>query len=111
MSTEREQIIARARELDAATLDAEACAAGPGKFEGANDLELTVAVYIIAGHGFQDEQAGSVEYGLNGQRVGSYVLWEDDRGFVTLCSYKTERAAEQALAVEAEAQEGNCCDA
>lgn len=98
--TEREQIIADARELVPNLGEQVDWASGPGKFEGNSDRELAVAIYFISLHGGADDQAGSVEFGLNGQRVGSYVLWEDDRGFVTLDHYLNEQAAQEALEAE-----------
>jgi hypothetical protein len=104
---ERASILATARELDSATLDAEACAAGPGRYEGASDLALVVALDILAGHGCADDQAGSTEYGLHLARFGRYVLSTDDRGFVYVEAYDDEMAAQTALDAEDARQSTN----
>jgi hypothetical protein len=94
----REELIEQARALDQATFDAEACAAGPGRYEGAADLALTVAVDIIALHGFADDQGGTTEFGgRHGARVGRYVLWTDAQGFRTLEEFDSGEAASVAL--------------
>lgn len=103
--SDRDEIIATARDLDAATMDAETCTAGPGRYEGASDLELLVACDVIAMHGFADATAGSVEYGRYGARIGRYVVWTDDRGFVSLETFETASGAQDALDAEDTAQE------
>jgi hypothetical protein len=97
---ERASILATARELDSATLDAEACAAGPGRYEGASDLALVVALDILSGHGCADDQAGSTEYGLHLARFGRYVLAGDGQGFVYVETYDDESAAQAELDAE-----------
>lgn len=94
--TERDQIIADAERLDARSFAADANAARPGKYKGADDLALVVALDIITGHGAADETAGETDALGFAARVGRFVAVTDSAGFVTAYTYDTESAAEQA---------------
>lgn len=96
--TTREHVIEVACTLDRATFEAESCAAGPGRYEGAWDLSLLVAVDIMAMHGAADEQGGSTETGRHGARVHRWVVWTDGEGFRTLEEFATVEAAREAIA-------------
>lgn len=95
---ERATVIALARRLDSASLDAEACAAGPGRYEGADDLALVVALDIIGMHGAADDSAGSVdETGRHLSRFGRFVLEHDSHGFVSVETFATDDRAQAEL--------------
>lgn len=104
MSDERTNIIIQARELDDEYPSDSY--EGPGPYEGIGDRELAAAIEIIYGHGFADATAGSTQYGLHGARVGSYVLWTNDQGFLTLASYESAEKAQEALDAE-DAEQGS----
>jgi hypothetical protein len=93
---EREAIIEIARRLDPAGFDTDAHVARPGKYEGAIDLQLVVALDIINGHGFADENAGEVALSGYAWRVGRFVGIESGQGFIGAEEYPTEgRAADR----------------
>ena len=78
---DRAEIISEAIKLDSEQFDSETCAARPGKYEGANDLALVVALDMVE----PDETAGNVEYGEGHfQRYGQhFILITDNLGFCT----------------------------
>jgi hypothetical protein len=86
------------REQDRDSLISEMTYSGPGKFEGNSDRALCVALYEMVMQGFTDESAGSVEYGLAGDRIGRFILWHDSQGFVTCERFDSEGIAASALA-------------
>lgn len=96
MTDTRTGIIASARELDSEFAEG---IDGPGPYEG-TDRELAAALDTIYGHGFADAQAGDVDCGLHGARVGQYVLWTDSNGFHEVSEYADEGAAQAALDAE-----------
>ncbi len=94
---EREAVIEIARGLDPASFDTDAHVARPGKYEGASDLQLVVALDIINGHGFADESAGEVAMRGYAWRVGRFVGIESTQGFIGAEEYPTEGHAADRL--------------
>ncbi len=86
LELERASIIADAlhNSPNRADLEAEMSYNGPGKFEGANDRALVVALYELSLSGGADDSAGSVdETGRHLARFGAYVLETSSQGFVS----------------------------
>lgn len=100
---ERISILADAHRLDR-SLQSEIDYDGPGAFQGIADRELAIAIDTIGGHGFADQEAGSVEHGLHGVRVARWIVWTDDQGFKSLRAFDDETAAVLALDEEEEHQ-------
>ena len=95
--TEREQVIDTARKLDPMTFDIDTrLATHPGKYEGASDLPLAVALNIIDDHGIPDEIRGDAAVRGYAWRVNRFVGVVDLQGFVHSEEYPTlERAIER----------------
>ncbi|MGH2854173.1 MAG: hypothetical protein ACRDLF_08280 [Solirubrobacteraceae bacterium] len=95
--TEREQVIDTARTLDPMTFDIDTrLATHPGKYEGASDLPLAVALNIIDEHGLPDEIRGDAATRGYAWRVKRFVGVVDLQGFVHSEEYPTlERAIER----------------
>jgi hypothetical protein len=94
---EREHVIKTARDLDLEGFDADTCAARPGKYAGAGDLQLVVALDIINGHGFADENLGDAAVSGYAWRVDRFVGIEDSQGFVRAEEWPSARQAEERL--------------
>jgi hypothetical protein len=95
--TGREQVIETGRNLEPETFDAEACAARPGKYQGADDLALVVALDIINGHGGADENTGDAAITGYAWRVDRFIGIENSQGFVTAEEYPTTAQAVERL--------------
>lgn len=95
--TEREQVIDKAREIDPMTFDIDTrLATHPGKYEGATDLALAVALDIIDEHGMPDEISGDAATCGYASRVNRFVGIVDPQGFVYSEEYSTlEEATER----------------
>lgn len=91
---EREQVIETARNLDPDTFAHRACF---GKYEGASDLPLVVALDIINGHGFADKSTGDVAVRGYAWRVNRFVGIEDPQGFIRAEEHPTAQDADQRL--------------
>jgi hypothetical protein len=94
---EREHVITTARDLDRVGFNADTHEARPGKYQGAGDLQLVVALDIINGHGFADENTGDAAASGYAWRVNRFVGIEDSQGFVTAEEWPTPRHAEERL--------------
>lgn len=94
---EREHVIKTARDLDPEGFDANTREARPGKYEGASDLQLVVALDIINGHGFAAENTGDAAISGYAWRVNRFVGIEDSQGFVTAEEWPTPRHARERL--------------
>jgi hypothetical protein len=94
---EREHVIKTARDLDPEGFNADTHEARPGKYQGAGDLQLVVALDIINGHGFADENTGDAAASGYAWRVNRFVGIEDSQGFVTAEEWPTPRHAEERL--------------
>ena len=73
---------------------------GPGKFEGNANPGLTEALYTASlDTSWIDEETGRADgpCGWAG-RIGRFVLFEDDRGFVESLEFLTVESAEKAFA-------------
>jgi hypothetical protein len=91
---ERGKVIETARRLDPDTFDIDTrLATHPGKYEGASDLQLAVALDIINGHGFADESTGDTAINGYAWRVSYFVGIEDSQGFVSAEEHSTIRHA------------------
>ena len=90
---ERERVIATARNLDPESFDTDTREARPGKYEGASDLLLVVALDVINGHGFADESTGDVAMSGYAWRVNRFVGIEDSQGFIRAEDWPTARQA------------------
>ncbi len=91
---EREDVIETGRNLEPETFDTETRVARPGKYQGAGDLPLVVALDIINSHGFADDNTGETAMGGSyAWRVNRFVGIEDSQGFVSIEEYPTEREA------------------
>lgn len=72
----------------AATLEYEDT--GPGKFEGNENPGLAQAIYERSlDTSWFDEETGTVEWYFHVGRLGRFLLYENDQGFVTLEEYPT----------------------
>jgi len=106
---EHEHVIETGRNLEPETFDAEACAARAGKYQGADDLALVVALDIINGHGFADESAGEVAMSGYAWRVGRFVGIESTQGFIGAEEYPTEgHAADRLRDFDVACEEEEC---
>jgi hypothetical protein len=94
---ERERVIETARKLDPHTFDIDTRLGQPGKYEGASDLQLVVALDIINGHGFADESAGEATTSGYAWRVNRFVGIEDSQGFIRSEEWPTARQATERL--------------
>ncbi len=94
---EREHVIETARKLDPQTFDIDTRLGQPGKYEGASDLQLVVALDIINGHGFADESAGEATMSGYAWRVNRFVGIEDSQGFIRSEEWPTARQATERL--------------
>jgi hypothetical protein len=90
---ECEHVIETARSLDPQTFDIDTRLAQPGKYEGASDLQLVVALDIINGHGFADERTGEAAVSGYAWRVNRFVGIEDSQGFISAEEHPTARHA------------------
>jgi hypothetical protein len=86
---EHEHVIETGRNLEPETFDGQACAARAGKYQGADDLALVVALDIINGHGFADENTGDVAMNGYAWRVDRFIGIENSQGFVIAEEYPT----------------------
>lgn len=66
---------------------------GPGKFEGNANPGLAEAIYDRAIAGWNDDVTGSIDWYFYVGRLGRFLLYENDRGFVTLEEFPNEDAA------------------
>lgn len=94
---ERERVIETARNLDPESFDIETRAARPGKYEGASDLQLVVALDTINGHGFADDCTGEAAVSGYAWRVNRFVGIENSQGFVSAEEHPTARHAAERL--------------
>lgn len=94
---EREHVIDTARDLDPEAFDADTREARPGKYQGASNLRLVVALDIINGQGFADASTGNAALSGYAWRVNRFVGIEDAQGFVTAEEWPIPRLAEERL--------------
>jgi hypothetical protein len=94
---EREHVIKTARDLDPEGFDADTRQAHPGKFEGASDLQLVVALDVLNGYGLADENTGNTAFKGYAWRVNRFVGIEDSQGFVTAEEWPIPRLAKDRL--------------
>lgn len=90
---EREHVIQTARSLDPESFDTNTREARPGKYEGASDLRLAVALDILNGQGLANESSGDVAISGYAWRVNRFVGIEDSQGFVRAEDWPTARQA------------------
>jgi hypothetical protein len=96
---DRLELIEHAEKIDPEAMASEASAARPGRYEGADDLALVVALDILTGVGGEDESAGNVEFADgHAARFGRFILWTDNYGFKTAESFESVAAAESRVA-------------
>lgn len=93
---ERTKVITQAYEIDADAMSEDVF--GPGKFSGASDPQLALAMSVINLNGMADEAEGSTGYMGYAWRVGKFVAVEDTQGFVTVEAYKASAIANNPLA-------------
>lgn len=102
--SERESIIASARELADGFDQLVRNAAGPGAYEGLADRELVMAIDVLFGHGGADESGGDSDTGAgHAVRCAQYVVFTDTAGFRFLQEFGSEEEASAAVAECAEA--------
>jgi hypothetical protein len=94
---EREHVVKTARNLDPQTFDIDTRLGQPGKYEGASDLQLVVALDIINGHGFADESTGETAISGYAWRINRFVGVEDSQGFIRAEEWPTAREATERL--------------
>lgn len=84
LNAEREQAIATAEKLtgEARTDWDIPVHDEAGRMESVEDPSLVMALDIIAGHGFLDDQCGTVEHMGWAGRYGRFILRNDTQGFV-----------------------------
>jgi hypothetical protein len=66
---------------------------GPGKFEAAGNPGLAERLYDVSLQGWSDDETGSVEWMEHVCWLGRFLLYEDDRGFVTYEEFSVSTAA------------------
>jgi hypothetical protein len=94
---DRNALVAAAEAVDLATMEADACAAGPGRYEGASDLSLVVALDILASQGGADEEAGEADVLGHAARFGRFILHTDSQGFREARVFTDESRAQAAM--------------
>lgn len=108
--TDRDEVLQRAREELAGSQgiepsDVDLTSEGPGRYEGADDVELAVALDVLGLVGSFDEQVGEVDTIGHHGRIGRFVLVTDSAGFQVVTTYETEAEAVAYLASLVEADE------